>query len=56
MPAPLLPLHLSLSDWDGILILVLGFGPFLLVAALIVFLRLRGEEDEADEQVGTATR
>lgn len=50
MPAPLLPLHISLSDWDGILVLLLGFGPFLLVAGLIVFLRLRAEEeDELDE-------
>ena len=56
MPAPLLPLHISLSDWDGILILVLGFGPFILVAGLVVFLRLRAEEDELDEQRDTPAR
>lgn len=53
MPAPLLPLHISLSDWDGILVLLLGFGPFLLVAGLIVFLRLRGEDEELDERADT---
>lgn len=56
MPASLLPLHISLSDWDGILVLLLGFGPFLLVAALILFLRLRAEEDGLDEQADSHAR
>lgn len=47
--APLLPLHISLSDWDGILILVAGFGPFLLVAGLVVYLRMQAEDEELDE-------
>jgi hypothetical protein len=49
-PAPLLPLHISLSDWDGVLVLVLGFGPFLLVVALIVFLRTRDFDEESEGQ------
>lgn len=44
-----MPLHISLTDWDGILITAVGFGPFLMVAALVIFLRIREGDDEVDE-------
>lgn len=50
MSTPLLPLHISLTDWDGILVLGLGFGPFLMIAAVVMFLRTRDFDEETEGQ------
>lgn len=48
---PPVPLHVSLGDWDGIVLLIGCFGPFLVVAALVIYLRITGEDE--DEQTSS---
>ncbi len=47
---PPVPLHISLGDWDGIVLLVGGFGPFLVVAALVMYLRMQEDPEELERE------
>lgn len=44
----LLPLHISLSDTDGLIFVIGCFAPFLMVAGLVVYLRIHGVDEDTD--------